>query len=222
MNASFIKKIMPLIAICGLIAITGCSKSPEPMPKGSGFLPNYALLKPIPSPKDTQIYLYKNPEAKRSNYTSVMVSPVALYQTATKDGVTIAEINAARAHLNENINNTISKIIPVTATPGAGVAVLSVAITGATVAEAGFQPWNVIPISAAIKLASMATDLDSKTPALVIELKFTDSVSGALLLESVAVITGDSFHNRANTSKEFVQLAKTKVAESLQYSLNQR
>lgn len=217
---------MRLFTMCAavllVVGLTGCSKSDEPMPK-TGFLPDYSLLQPVKeSPKNTQMYLYKNPDAKRSDYHATMITPVALYQTATEHGISQQQIDAARREIDKGVHAEVSQMMPVTTTPGKGVAVLSVAITGATVEEDGFGPMNIIPISAAIKLASMATDLDSKNPAMIVELKFTDSVTGELLLESVSVVKGESFRKRSSTAGEFETMAKTWIKEGLTYSMNQR
>lgn len=214
---------MRLLTVCTAVllvfGLTGCSPSDEPMPK-TGFLPDYSLLQPVKeSPKDTKMYVYKNHNAKRSDYHATMITPVALYQTATKHGITQQQINAARREIDKGVYNEVTKTMTVTSTPGKGVAVLSVAITGATVEEDGFSPMNIMPISAAIKLASMATDLDGKSPAMIVELKFTDSVTGELLLESVSVIKGESFRKRSSTAGEFETMAKTWVKEGLTYSM---
>lgn len=201
------------------LGLAGCaSNSPPKLEQTSGFLPNYGVLKPVSSPEGTQIYTYTDPSVHRGDYHALIVQPVALYQTATKNGITNQEIANARANLNKGVQDLASKYITVTQTPGPGVAVLNVAITGATAADAGFQPWNIIPVSAAIKLATMATDTDSKTPVLVIELKFTDSVSGKLLREDVTVISGDSFRDRAHTAEEFQNLAQVWIKQAWQYT----
>lgn len=214
------KKILILASLMSFLgaSLVGCSTGSTPkLEQTSGFLPNYSQLKPIPSPKNSQIYTYTVPGVKRSDYHAIIVNPVMLYQTATKQGVSQKEINTARANIDAGVKNIVSQYIPITTTAGPGVAQLQVAITGATVDEAGFSPLNIIPISAAIKLATMATDTDSKTPALVVELKFTDSVSGKLLREDVTMINGDSFRNRAHTAEEFQALAQTWVQQALQY-----
>jgi len=206
--------------ILSLVVASCASKSPE-LQQTSGFLSDYTLLKPVSSPKGTQIYTYKNPSISRNDYHAVVVKPVRLYQTATEDGVTAQQIETARANIDKGIKEIVSRKIPITSTPAKGVATLDVAITGATVEGKGFSPLNLIPISAALKLASMATDLDSKKPILVVELKFTDSLSGELLRETVTMISGESFRNRANTAKEFEQLAKNWVQQALKYSAAQ-
>lgn len=217
-------RLISTVLSAGIIALslTSCDKSEEPMPKSSGFLPHYTLLKRVSSPKGSQLYVYHDSMVKREDYHAVIVEPVLVYQSASTNGVSEKDLIAARDDLNRDMKTMVAKSIAVTETPGAGVATLSVAITGATVQAEGFTPLNIVPVSAAIKLASMATDLDSKTPAIVIELKFTDSVTGKSLLESLAVITGEDFRNRANTPKEFEELAKTWIQKDLQLSLDQR
>ncbi len=203
------------------LALGGCASNSEPqkLENTSGYLPNYSLLKPVPnSPEGTQIYTYTAPDVSRADYNGLIVKPVTVYQTATKQGITQQQIAAAKASLNKGIQDLASKNITIVQQPGPGVAVLNVAITGATADQEGFKPWNIIPVSAAIKLATMATDTDSKIPVLVIELKFTDSVTGKLLSEDVTVISGESFRNSAHTPEEFQQLVQKWIQQAWQYT----
>lgn len=218
MNFNNTKKILSICAFT--LTLIGCSSAPpNPLQNGSGFLPNYSLLKPVANPpQGTQIYTYKNPNVNRGSYTAVIVQPVQLYQTATSQGITDDQIAAAQANIQSGIQQIVSKKIAITTSPGPGIASLTVAITGAELQTEGFKPWNIVPISAAIKLASSATGTDSKTPILVVELKITDSVTGQLLRETVTVISGDTFRNKANTAQEFQQLAQTWVQQALAYS----
>jgi hypothetical protein len=211
------KKNFGLACVLAL-SLVSCASNPPPLENTSGFLPNYSVLKPVSSPEGSQIYTYTAPDVERSDYHALIVAPVILYQNAASHGVTNQQIATARANIDSGIKQVASQHIALTQTAGPGVAVLQVAITGATASADGFKPWNVIPISAAIKLATMATDTDSKTPVLVIELKFTDSVTGKLLREDVTVISGETFRNRANTPEEFQQLAQTWVKEALKYA----
>ncbi len=202
------------------LALVGCASSPPPLENTSGFLPDYKALKPVASPEGSQIYTYTAPDVKRSDYQALIVDPVIIYQTATAHGVTQQDIATARANLNSGIKKVAAQHIPLTQQPGPGVARLQVAITGATIDGEGFKPWNVLPISAAVKLATMATDTDSKTPVLIIELKFTDSMSGKLLREDVTVISGESFRMKSHTKQEFEQLVQKWVEQAVQYTAN--
>ncbi len=220
----FSKVSLGLLIAGALFSLTACSSGPQKPTQttGSGFLSDYNSLQAIANPPEgMQIYTYTAPGVKRGDYKAVMLSPVQLYQTATKNGITTDQITTAQAQLQAGITKMVAKKIAITDTPGPGVATLSVAITGAQLQTEGLKPWNLIPISAAITLASSATGLNSKTPVLVVEMKFTDSVTGKLLREIMTVANGDSFRNKVNTADEFTALAQTWVDEALQYSAGQ-
>lgn len=223
MSQSPFSKIGFSLLIAGaLFSLAACSSSSTQKPSqatGSGFLPDYNALQAVPNPPaGMQIYAYTNPQVKRGDYTAVIVSPVVLYQTATKNGITADQIQSAQSTLQAGIEKIVSHKIILTDTPGPGVAILNVAITGAQLQGEGLKPWNLIPISAAITLASNATGMDSKTPVLIVEMKFTDSISGKVLREVMTVASGESFRNKVNTAAEFTALAQTWVQEALQYS----
>lgn len=221
-RASVLTQIGFGLLIAGaLFTLTACSSGLQKPTQetGSGFLSDYNSLQSVPNPPaGTQIYTYNAPGVKRSDYKAVILSPVQLYQTATKEGITPDAITAAQAQLQAGISKIVAQKIALTDTPGPGVATLSVAITGAQLQTEGLKPWNLIPISAAITLASSATGLNSKTPVLIVEMKFTDSVSGKLLREVMTIASGESFRNKVNTGAEFTALAQTWVQEALQYS----
>lgn len=202
------------------ILISGCATKMDPSTKPPGFLPNYSLLKPIPSPEGTQIYSYKDPQAKISDYHGVILTPVALYQTATESGVTAAQIEQARANIDQGIKQIVSKKLPIVTKSGVGVARVNVAITGAVLEGDNFSVRNLVPISAAIKLASMATGLDNKKPVMVVEIKVVDSQSDKLLKETVTTISGEKFRMSSNTVEEFEKLATEWVQQALTYSSN--
>lgn len=200
------------------ILISSCATKMDPSTKAPGFLPNYSLLKPIPSPEGTQIYSYKDPQAKISDYHGAILTPVALYQTATESGVTAAQIEQARANIDQGIKQIVSKKLPIVTKSGVGVARVNVAITGAVLEGDNFSVRNLVPISAAIKLASMATGLDNKKPVMVVEIKVVDSQSDKLLKETVTTISGEKFRMSSNTVEEFEKLATEWVQQALAYS----
>lgn len=210
------------LGLGAMLAMSGCGGSQNLVQKSSGFLPDYSLLKPVSNPPSgTQIYTYSDPSFTPGQYNAVIVAPVILYQTATADGITDQQIENARTGIQNGIVQIASQKATVVTQAGPGVVRLSVAITGAKIQGAGFKAWNIIPISAAIKLATMATGTDSKTPTLMVELKFEDSVSGKLLREAVTTVSGDSFRGQVNTTQKFQQLAQTWVQQALQYSATQ-
>ena len=202
-----------------IVFFTGCANKPDVTQRAPGFLPNYTLLEPIDSPEGSQIYVYKNPAAKRSDYHAVILEPVIIYEGAmSEDNLTHQHVEDARANIDAGIERIVSEQIQLTPFPTVGVARLQVAITGATLEEESLKPWNIIPVSAAITLAKHASGLENKTPILVVELKFTDSVNNMLLREIVTTINGEDFRREGDTSAEFANLANTWVEMALDYA----
>lgn len=215
-----LKSILNLAAVILFLNVISCTTNQNPTQKPPGFLPNYSLLKEVPSPEGTKIYTYLAPDAKRNNYHAAIIMPVTLYQSATESGVTAEQIEQARKNIASGVTKIVSKKITITNTSGPGVAKIYVSITGATLEGEGFKPRNLIPISAAIKLASKATDLDNKKPIMVVEIKVLDSQSSALLKEVVSIINGEEFRMSIHTADEFQKLAIEWVNQALKYSEN--
>ena len=199
----------------GLILVS-CASTVSPTQKPPGFLADYSILKPVTnSNPDIKIFGYKNPQVSRSDYHAVIVEPVVLYQGATDGGVTNEQIAAAKKAIADDLKQQLSTKIKITNQAGAGVASLNVAITGAIIEGDGFKPRNLMPISAAIKLASKATGLDNKKTVLIIETKVLDSVSNKLLSASYTTISGDEFRLGSSTPAEFLKVAKLWVKEAV-------
>lgn len=208
------------LGICALsIAIAGCATSdPDFSKKSPGFLTDYTILKPIKSPDGQHIYVYTAPNVHRSDYHAVIVNPVLIYQTATESGITEEQITNARIHIANSVKELVKTKMPLTTIPGAGVARIEVAITGAVLDGDGFKPRYLIPVAAVIKLTTMATGLDNKTPVLMIETKTTDSLNGKLLRSTVTIVRGEKFRQEVHTPQEFQAAAKIWVKEAITYT----
>lgn len=165
-----------------------------------------------------QIYTYRTPNVKRSDYHAAIIKPVTLYQSATESGVTTEQIEQARKNIESGVTQIVSKHIGITTKPGPGVAYIYVSITGAILEGDGFKLRNLIPISAAIRLAAIATNMDNKKPILVIEIKMIDSQNNEILKEIVTSISGEKFRLSIHTADEFQKLAVEWVHQVLSYS----
>jgi hypothetical protein len=211
-----------LLALSFIILISGCASKPEKADltqASSGFLMNYDLLTPVASSEDMQMYIYKNPNADQDDYYAAIVEPVFIYDGATGESdVTSQNIENARHGIDAGLQRIVRNKYQITNTPGPGVFLLQVAITGATLETQGFKPWNIIPVSAAITLASHATGLENKKPVLVVELKITDSQTGEILREILTTSSGENFRQESNTSSEFENLANQWVKLAVEYS----
>ncbi|MEA9567696.1 DUF3313 domain-containing protein [Polynucleobacter sp. AP-Nickl1-40-C4] len=214
-----------LASFATAITLAACSNAPklatQPMPR-SGFLPDYNILVPMASSdKDTRIWRYRISGVNPGSYTAVILDPIYLNQNATKS-VNIDDINKAKAALQASMVEAVNSrgTIKIVNKPGPGVARISVGITGAESSADSLQPWNFTPIGLAMNAAAYAGGVNSKTPALLVESKITDSQSKQLLGEGLITIQGESFRTNAGSADSFVAMAKKVVRSAMETSAN--
>jgi hypothetical protein len=219
------KFIQLVVSFFTLILLAACSNTPklasEPMPK-SGFLPDYSLLVPTyTSVPDARIWRYRISGVNPSSYTAVILDPIFLNQSATKD-VSLDVINKAKAALQASMVEAVNARgnIKIVTQPGPGVARVSVGITGAESSNDYLKPWNFTPIGLATNAAAFAGGVNKKTPALVIESKITDSQSNKLLGEGLVTVQGESFRTASGSVDSFIDMAKKAVKVAMETSAN--
>jgi hypothetical protein len=151
----------------------------------------------------------------------VILDPIYLNQNATKS-VSVGDINRATATLQASMVDAVNDrgTIKIVNKPGPGVARISVGITGAESSTDSLQPWNFTPIGLAMNAAAYAGGVNSKTPALLVESKITDSQSNQLLGEGLITAQGESFRTNSGSADSFVAMAKKVVRSALETSAN--
>lgn len=211
--------------VSAAIVLAACSNTPklasEPMPR-SGFLPNYAVLVPMAtSQSDVRIWRYRVSGVNPSAYTAVILDPIYLNQSATKD-VSAESISQAQITLQDSMVAAVNSRgdIRIVTSPGPGVAQITVGITGAESMADSLQPWNFTPIGLAANAAAYASGVNSKTPALLVESKITDSQTKQLLGEGLVTIQGESFRTGSGSVESFVEMAKKIVRVAMESSAN--
>ena len=210
-----------------VVLLAACSNAPklatESMPR-SGFLPDYSLLVPMStSVPDARIWRYRISGVNPGSYTAVILDPIYLNQNATKD-VSAESIARAKATLQASMVESVNARgnIKIVTKPGPGVARVSVGITGAESSADSLQPWNFTPIGLAMNAAAYAGCVNSKTPALLIESKITDSQSNKLLGEGLVTVQGESFRTAGGSVDSFIAMAKKAVKVAMETSADPR
>lgn len=209
------KLICTTLLSLSLISCAAFASSKSSVPSDSGFLgSDYSQLQPVPTGNDNvSLYRYVDPTFVRSNYRGLIINSVTIYNpTTNQDNSTLVNI---RNSLNSYILNMASKQVNIATKPGPGIAVLDVAITGAEVVGDGFKPRNLIPVSAVIKIATMATGTDKKQAVVLIEAKLTDSQTNQVLGQSVTKINSDKFRDADTTSQQFQNDANTWIKQAV-------
>jgi len=220
------KKINVLLAsFAAAITLAACSNAPklatQPMPR-SGFLPDYNLLVPMATnDSDTRVWRYRISGVNPGSYSAVILDPIYLNQNATRE-VSADVINKAKAALQASMVEAVNSRgnIRIVTQPGPGVARVSVGITGAESSADSLQPWNFTPIGLAMNAAAYAGGVNSKTPALLVESKITDSQSKQLLGEGLVTVQGESFRTASGSSDSFIAMAKKVVRVAMETSAN--
>jgi hypothetical protein len=213
------------IGLVALLAvfISACSNTPklasQPMPR-SGFLQNYAKMVPVSTREaDTRVWRYRKSGIDRGTYTAVILDPIYINQNVTKE-VSAEAINRTKSALQssmvEAVNNTGN--IKIVTEPGPGVARISVGITGAESSADSLQPWNFTPVGLAINAAAYAGGVNSKTPAMLVESKITDSRSKEVIGEGIVTVQGESFRTGGGSVESFVDMARKAVRAALETS----
>jgi len=213
------------LSISVLAVLSACSNTPklasEAMPR-SGFLPNYSVLMPMTvSDKDARIWRYRNAGVNPGSYTAVILDPIYLNQSATQN-IGVDTINKTKATLEQSIIDAVNgkgNILIVTK-PGPGVARISVGITGGEQSADSLQPWSFTPIGLALNAAAYAGGVNSKTPALLVESKITDSLTKDLLGEGLVTLQGESFRTGSGSVDSFTAMARKIVLLALETSAN--
>ncbi len=222
------KKLSALVAvISATVLLAACSNatklSSESMPR-SGFLQNYSLLVPTyTAASDTRVWRYRKDGINSATYTAVILDPIYLNQTATKEisAESIAKAKAAlQASMVEAVNSRGN--LKIVTQPGPGVVRVSTGITGAEVSNDYLKPWNFTPIGLATNAAAFAGGVNSKTPALVVENKITDSRTNEVIGMGLVTIQGESFRTSSGSVDSFIAMAQKVVKVALETSADPR
>lgn len=190
------------MAMAGLVVMLfawGCSTTVEstpaaakalesgtPLPSSvTGFLgPDASKL--APGPEGGAALAWINPNAQWASYTKIQLMPVEFWAAADSKVPTADQATLTEYFYNQ-LQTNLSKSFTIVNQPGPGVMTLKVALMDATTAVPGLRTISVIiPQARVLNLAqSMVTDSYAFVGSAEAEMKLTDSVTGALLVEAV-------------------------------------
>jgi hypothetical protein len=147
------------------------------------------------------------------------LEPIYINQNVTKE-VSAEAINRTKSALQSSMVEAVNSTgnIKIVTEPGPGVARISVGITGAESSADSLQPWNFTPVGLAINAAAYAGGVNSKTPAMLVESKITDSRSKEVIGEGIVTVQGESFRTGGGSVESFVDMARKAVRAALETS----
>jgi len=208
-----------------IASLAACSSGPKLMTEKipeSGFLPNYKVMRPVDNtPKDIRAWRYLKPGLFISSYTAVMIEPVYLNQREYTKEITPEVITQTKKILEEAIRQAVLRRgdIKIVNQPGPGVLRVAVAITGAEISADGLRPWNFTPISLAANANTYAAGVNSRTPALVMENRITDSQSREFIAGDMVAVQGEPFRLGSSSVGAFQDMTKRIVVFAMESPL---
>jgi len=220
-----IKKGLYAALAITIASLAACSSGPKLMTEKipeSGFLPNYKVMQPVDNtPKDIRAWRYLKPGLFISSYTAVMIEPVYLNHREYTKEITPEVITQTKKILEEAIRQAVLRRgdIKIVNQPGPGVLRVAVAITGAEISADGLRPWNFTPISLAANANTYAAGVNSRTPALVMENRITDSQSREFIAGDMVAVQGEPFRLGSSSVGAFQDMTKRIVVFAMESPL---
>jgi Protein of unknown function (DUF3313) len=208
-----------------IASLAACSSGPKLMTEKipeSGFLPNYKVMQPVDNtPKDIRAWRYLKPGLIASSYTAVMIEPVYINQREYTKEITTEVIAQTKKMLEEAIRQAVSRRgdIKIVNQPGPGVLRVAIGITEAEISADGLKPWNFTPIGLATNAAAYAGGVNSRTPALVVENRITDSQSREFIAGGMVAVQGEPFRLGSSSVGAFQDMTKRMVVFAMESPL---
>ena len=201
--------LLPGVLAVLLSACAGLGSQPDP----SEYLDaaEYDRLKQVSTQPGIRVYRYQAPDFRRSDFKTVMVDPIVLYQSAEKDlgknGISEEAIYRIRNSMDITMRQLVRKQFGISYKPGQRVARLSTAITGVLLDGDTFNPRRLVPISTVLKTAGTGSSINGSKPYLMVEAKLLNSTTGKLMGEGVYLISSEQFRREVDSPEKFQLLA---------------
>jgi hypothetical protein len=150
-----------------------------------------------------------------------MIEPVYLNQREYTKEITPEVITQTKKILEEAIRQAVLRRgdIKIVNQPGPEVLRVAVAITGAEISADGLRPWNFTPISLAANANTYAAGVNSRTPALVMENRITDSQSREFIAGDMVAVQGEPFRLGSSSVGAFQDMTKRIVVFAMESPL---
>lgn len=196
-----------MLGVCALLLAACAGVSSQPDPTDYIDAADYDRLKLVSTQPGTRVYRYINPEFKRSDFKTIMVDPIVLYQSADKDlgksGITEETIYRVRNSMDITMRQLVRKQFGISYKPGEKVARLSTAITGVLLDGDTFKPRRLVPISTVLRAVGQGNTINGSKPYLMVEAKLINSTSGKLMGEGVYLVSSEQFRREVDSPEKF-------------------
>lgn len=182
------KNIIVLSVMLVTLSLLGCAVTkPGPVPKYTGFLPDYSLLRPGAAGQAERVYA--NPQAEWAKYTKVLLDPVTIWRGKGSQlkGVSQTDAQQLADYFYQLIYHKLAQNYQMVAKPDANTLRISVALVKLEEGRVVLETISTVVPQARVvtRLGSLVTDEAPLVGKASIEAKVTDAQTGVLLAEGV-------------------------------------
>ena len=212
-----------------MLVVTGCASTQGAKSvEKSGFLGDYSRLKEgkrsmmSEGAEDQALLFYKNPAADWRKYKKVILEPVTVWMSQ-KDSqlkdVSVEDRQRLAALLWSKLDESLRKDYEMTNQAGPDVVRIQTAITEAGESHAVLDTvTSIVPQTRLLSgVKSLATGVSAFTGSASVEVKVTDSATGAILFEGVDRRGGTKSLSGVTNSWNDVEEAYRFWAEKMRY-----
>jgi len=223
------RRIVGIVAMCLLLGAGGCASTQEAKSvEKSGFLGDYSLLKEgarstiKEGAEDQALWIYKNPAADWRKYKRIWLDPVTVWMSQ-KDSqlkdVSVEDRQRLAALLWSKLDESLRKDYQMTSQPGPDVIRIQAAITEAESSNAVLDTvTSIVPQTRLLSgMKSLGTGVSLFTGSASVEMKVTESETGALLVAAVDRRGGTKSLSGVTNSWNDVEEAYRFWAEKVRY-----
>lgn len=190
------KRTLPFALLA--ILLTGCASKTAEQSQYSGFLGNYAEMKPVKTASGHETLRWIAPDYQSDRYTSLYFAPVTYYPRALPNSrVSAATLEQIRSYTESSLKSALAGRKKIVDTPQPGGLIVKTAITAVTAENKDLQFYEVVPVAAVVAGTMAATGHRSQNAELFIEAEAIDVATGKPVIKVIRKGYGKSVANGA-------------------------
>ncbi|MBV6819319.1 DUF3313 domain-containing protein [Rahnella sp. PD12R] len=192
-------QILPkLMAVAGVVILSGCtSKIAEPE-KYSGFLQDYSGLTEAASPSGRPELRWVSPQYDPKNYDSIVFTPVTYFpQPSATSEANAQMLETIRAYTETQLKAALAAHKTLATSPDAHCLIFRGAITHVDTNKEGLQFYEVLPVGLLIAGAEAASGHRTMNTHLYFEAELIDATTQQPVMKVVRKAEGKTLSNES-------------------------
>ncbi|MDH0300897.1 MULTISPECIES: DUF3313 domain-containing protein [unclassified Pseudomonas] len=177
----------------GALGLAGCSGNQLPP---AGYLTDYSVLAPHPSPSSGTLLSWVDPKLPRGRYIQVYVAPSRFYPApAPSTRIPQDTLDQITRYYDSALRQELGKVMTVVDAPGPNTLVVRPAITRVSANTQGLRFYEWLPITLVAAGVSSAVGVRDRDSQIATELSFEAGTSGKVIAEAMLAGTGTPLEN---------------------------